>query len=205
VYVGGSYDEGTGVASGGTAGAAGLSIAVGEIDPDNAVADYTRLILIITPDGVSLRGAEAGDFDVINFSGKASSGDELATAGGADFGDGVAQVSVGSNTRTVVNTLLLFAAAGTGPFTRSDCNGDGNGDISDASFLLNWLFLGGAAPDCLAACNSNSDAAADISDASHLLNFLFLGGETPGAPSGPLSAFSQDANDAVLGCATPQG
>ena len=52
-------------------------------------------------------------------------------------------------------------------------------DISSASFLLNFLFLGGPAPVCREACDSDGNREVDISDASYLLNFLFLGGNSP--------------------------
>jgi hypothetical protein len=49
--------------------------------------------------------------------------------------------------------------AGEPSFIRGDCNDDGGVDISDAVCVLNWLFLGGSAPDCAAVANSNGDAA----------------------------------------------
>src|SRR5690606_4977331 len=67
-------------------------------------------------------------------------------------------------------------------FLRGDCNDDGRVDISDAICILDYLFLGGGAPDCIAATNVNGDAGNDISDATYLLNHLFLGGLAPVAP-----------------------
>lgn len=69
-----------------------------------------------------------------------------------------------------------------GSFRRGDSNADGDFDISDASFTLSWLFLGGKVPSCLDTANSNGDASVDISDASHSLRFLFLGGPLPLPP-----------------------
>lgn len=74
------------------------------------------------------------------------------------------------------------------PFTRGDCNADGNiaagtlCDISDSIFLLNHLFLGGATPPCLEACDVNDDGEMDISDAVYGLIFCFVGGSPPPAP-----------------------
>jgi hypothetical protein len=67
-------------------------------------------------------------------------------------------------------------------FLRGDCDASGDGDITDAIFLLNHLFLGGPEPGCADACDSNDDGGADLSDASYLLNYLFLGGGAPPAP-----------------------
>jgi len=67
-------------------------------------------------------------------------------------------------------------------FTRGDCNGDGDRDISDAIFSLDHLFAGGPAPDCNEACNSNNSDSHDIADAIHLLGFLFQGSASPEQP-----------------------
>jgi len=65
-----------------------------------------------------------------------------------------------------------------------NCNGDREliPDITDAIFLLGYLFLGGEKPPCEAACDANSDASADLSDAVSLLAFLFQGGPAPEPP-----------------------
>ena len=69
-----------------------------------------------------------------------------------------------------------------GVYRRGDTNTDGNANLSDASFLLNFLFLGGPPPDCMATADVNGDGGGNLSDASFLLNFLFLGGPTPPDP-----------------------
>ena len=85
-------------------------------------------------------------------------------------------------------------------FLRGDCNDDGDVDLSDAVCTLNWLFLGGPAPGCLAATNTNGDAAVDLSDPVSLLNHLFLGGP---APEQPFPDCGLMAVDSELGCGTP--
>jgi len=91
-------------------------------------------------------------------------------------------------------------APGIGPFIRGDANGDSTVDISDATNMLNWLFLGAAAPGCVASNDSNGDGVINISDPTHLLNFLFLGGSAPPAPSE--CGNSETAGDEALGCAS---
>ncbi len=86
-----------------------------------------------------------------------------------------------------------------GPFLRGDSNSDGISNISDASFLLNFLFIGGAEPPCAATGDSNGDGVANISDASYLLNFLFIGGPGPAAPH-PECGTSETELDELLGC-----
>ena len=73
------------------------------------------------------------------------------------------------------------AAPGT-PFRRGDVSADGSTDLSDAVMALNFLFLGGPAPPCLAAAELNLNAEVEIGDPIYLLNHLFLGGPAPPAP-----------------------
>ena len=86
-------------------------------------------------------------------------------------------------------------------FLRGNCNGDEKVNIADASCTLNWLFLGGKTPPCIAAANANGDQAVNIADASYLLNFLFLGGPGPKNPYPDCGPGSLEG-DEVLGCAT---
>ena len=82
-----------------------------------------------------------------------------------------------------VDLVAEWISAVEGPrFLRGDCNDDGNVDLSDAVCTLNWLFLGGPAPGCLAATNTNGDEEVDLSDPVSLLNHLFLGGPAPVLP-----------------------
>ena len=67
-------------------------------------------------------------------------------------------------------------------FRRGDANNDGGADISDASTLFNYLFMGGSAPPCDDAADANDDEGVDISDGIFVLYFLFQGGPAPQAP-----------------------
>ncbi len=75
-------------------------------------------------------------------------------------------------------------------FRRGDPNDDGGVNITDAIYILNYLFLGGEAPGCLEAADANDDGGINITDGVYVLNFLFLGGPEP-APPGP-NACGQD-------------
>jgi hypothetical protein len=59
---------------------------------------------------------------------------------------------------------------------RGDSNGDLEVNISDPTFTLQWLFLGGGAPSCLATADANGDGEVNISDPTYTLRYLFLGG-----------------------------
>jgi hypothetical protein len=60
-----------------------------------------------------------------------------------------------------------------------DANGDGSIDVSDAVFLISYIFSGGPAPDPLAAGDANCDGEVDISDAVFLISYIFSGGLAP--------------------------
>jgi hypothetical protein len=86
-------------------------------------------------------------------------------------------------------------------FRRGYVNRDLKVDISDAIFLLSWLFAGSTPPSCMAAANVNGQGKVDVSDSIWMLNWIFLGGPRPPdpfaacgeAPAGafPLSCLSQ--------------
>jgi len=64
-------------------------------------------------------------------------------------------------------------------FLRGDANGDGVITITDAIYLLNYLFRDGPAPDPMAAGDTNCDDSIIIGDAIYLLNYLFRSGPAP--------------------------
>ncbi len=68
-------------------------------------------------------------------------------------------------------------------FIRGDANSDGSFDLADVSFLLAFLFNGGARPPCPDAADSSDDGALNVADASGMLNVLF-GGTVMPAPAG---------------------
>lgn len=216
VHLGGTYDSATGKAgTPGASSAAGPGASLETTDAGDPLADppiaaggsYTRFVLRVTPTGVSLRQAASG-YTTNDFLDLETLGTELVslakTVDSLDFKGGVSTVSIGSTGRTAVNTLLVFASPGTGPFDRGNANGDAQLDLSDGVSIFNFLFTGGATPKCMAAADANADGKVDISDGIYDLNFLFLGGTAPQAPY-PKSAFSQKDTDKLVGCATPQG
>lgn len=59
-----------------------------------------------------------------------------------------------------------------------DANNDGVPNISDAVWMLNFVFLGGPPPIPLNSAEVNCDGVANVSDVVWLLNYIFF----PGAP-----------------------
>lgn len=67
-------------------------------------------------------------------------------------------------------------------FIRGDVNFTGNVDITDAIYLLGFLFIGYDDPECLDPADTLDDGRINISSPIYLLNFLFTGGPAPRVP-----------------------
>ena len=76
----------------------------------------------------------------------------------------------------------VYLTYGEKSFVRGDVNFDEKLDLSDAIFILSYLFLGGPPPRCEDAADTNDKGTLDITDAVYLLNHLFLGNAAPPAP-----------------------
>ncbi len=96
-----------------------------------------------------------------------------------------------------LNGLTISSGSSSVPFRRGDANADGTPDLSDAVFILNFLFTGGRTPSCQKAADTNDSANIDLSDAVYLLSSLFLGGR---APPDPFQACDLDPTPDTLTC-----
>jgi hypothetical protein len=63
-----------------------------------------------------------------------------------------------------------------------DANSDGQPNVGDAVFLINYVFKGGPAPDLLEAGDANCDGQVNIGDAVYLIAYVFNGGPMPCCP-----------------------
>ncbi len=96
----------------------------------------------------------------------------------------------GSTGCDVVSPLLglspqnITALTCAGNFIRGDCNNNGLilGLIGDPLYILHFLFTGGPAPQCDAACDSNFDDTINITDATYLFNWMVGIGPPPPSP-----------------------
>jgi hypothetical protein len=92
---------------------------------------------------------------------------------------------------------LIYGLARRTSFVRGDANEDGRIDLSDAVFILTYLFLGGRAPECKDAADVDDRGTVEITDAVNLLNHLFLGAAPPRPPH---PAAGEDPTDDALDC-----
>jgi hypothetical protein len=92
--------------------------------------------------------------------------------------------------RCVIDTtkrVLLDGKVSLQCCTCGDANGDAGIDISDAVFLIQYIFAGGAAPgNCQGhpqgLGDANGDGGIDVSDVVYLIQYIFAGGPAPHCP-----------------------
>lgn len=60
-----------------------------------------------------------------------------------------------------------------------DANDDGQGNVGDAVYLINFIFKGGAFPPCMNEGDANADCQVNVGDAVFMINFVFKGGPAP--------------------------
>ena len=96
---------------------------------------------------------------------------------------GQTAVGKGTSTNFGANQGFWQSFAGASCDDCGDANSDGIIDISDAVFLIAYIFSGGAAPGVCVFPNgmgdANGDGIVDISDAVYLIAYIFSGGSTP--------------------------
>ena len=64
-------------------------------------------------------------------------------------------------------------------FLCGDASSDGKVNVTDAVFLINYVFRDGNPPDPYIAGNTNCDSKVNISDAVWLINYIFVSGPAP--------------------------
>ena len=102
----------------------------------------------------------------------------------------------------VAETVILPAGGITTEFVRGDANNDGAvGGLLDGLFILNFGFAGGAAPQCLEACDVDANGTfTALLDGLYILNFFFTSGA---AIPNPYPNCGTSAIPSNLGCDLP--
>jgi hypothetical protein len=67
-------------------------------------------------------------------------------------------------------------------FLCGDATRDGNINIGDAVYIVNYVFRGGPAPAPVEAGDANCDGKVNIGDAVYIVNYVFRGGPAPCCP-----------------------
>ena len=72
-----------------------------------------------------------------------------------------------------------LARKGIFEFTYGDCNGDGDINVGDVVYLVNYLYRSGPSPEPLEAGDCNCDDTVNVGDVVYLVNYLYRGGLEP--------------------------
>ncbi|MCZ6793127.1 MAG: LamG domain-containing protein, partial [Planctomycetota bacterium] len=93
-------------------------------------------------------------------------------------------------------------------FVRGDADSNGSINLTDGIVILNFLFLGSTAPNCLDAADSDDDGGErpTLTDAVIVFAWLFSGGAAPREPSPQMPSYAvddcgSDATEDMMGCA----
>lgn len=121
------------------------------------------------------RAGEQINWDVIASGGGTMSSANFVLDG--TIGQTVAGPS--SSASFVLNSGFWQNFASGAAYLCGDVDDNGRVDITDAVFIVNYIFAGGAAPDPLASGDVDCNARVDITDAVYLVNFIFAGGSAP--------------------------
>jgi Dockerin type I domain len=65
------------------------------------------------------------------------------------------------------------------PYECGDANTDFTVNVSDAVYIINYVFVGGEAPAPLYIADANCDDTVNVSDAVYVINYVFVGGPVP--------------------------
>jgi len=60
-----------------------------------------------------------------------------------------------------------------------DANSDESVNVSDAVYIINYVFVGGDPPDPLESGEVNCDGSVNVSDAVYIINYVFVSGTPP--------------------------
>jgi hypothetical protein len=62
---------------------------------------------------------------------------------------------------------------------RGDADGSGEFNISDLTFMVDYMFAQGASPECEKEADFDGNGTLDISDITYIVAYLFDGGPQP--------------------------
>jgi C1A family cysteine protease len=101
------------------------------------------------------------------------------------YADGEASVKIRFEMQSDVGLQLGgwsiddIAVLGIANFVHGDANGDKTVDVSDAVYLIEYIFSGGSGPNPPSSGDNNCDNSTDISDVVYLIAYIFGTGPAP--------------------------
>ncbi|MEM7262679.1 MAG: LamG-like jellyroll fold domain-containing protein, partial [Planctomycetota bacterium] len=109
-------------------------------------------------------------------------GSELSIASVRRVDAGEYYCVVSTSESSAQSEIAILTVGPDADFRRGDPNRSGRVDISDAAYVLGYLFTGGGNGICLDAADVDDTGRVNISDAIGILQYLFQAGAPPVAP-----------------------
>ncbi len=146
---------------------------------------FTNMVLIgfiLCFATIGLAGDKSGE--EINWQVISGGGAVGGTSANYRLGGTVAQTAVasGSSTNYGINHGFWqdFGTGGPGCCNLAgDANNNDAVNILDVTFIINYLYKGGAAPVCNDKADANGNNVINILDVTYLISYLYKGGGTP--------------------------
>lgn len=88
-------------------------------------------------------------------------------------------MAIDSDAPFKADTISVSVTVVDPPYICGDADNSGGVTISDAVFLINYIFSGGPAPNPAQAADADCSGGVTVSDAVYLINFIFSGGAAP--------------------------
>ncbi len=95
------------------------------------------------------------------------------------------QIVIDTSMTGVSDSTVTYGNASTPQFVCGDAEGSASISISDAVYLINYIFAGGPAPVPVIRGDADCSGLVTISDAVYLINYIFAGGPVPCAACEP--------------------
>ena len=152
-----------------------------QFSPSNttvAPGDTVRWVLV---SGFHTSTSDVGSSKIWDSGNMSTSGQEYDLVFEAAEGPGPFPYLCSIHPTSMKDTIFVLTEV---DYICGDANGDMPVNVSDAVYLINFVFTGGDAPDPLESGEVNCDSSVNVSDAVYIINFVFTGGNNPCDTSG---------------------
>ncbi len=105
--------------------------------------------------------------------------DGIISGSPTDTGTFVFTALVDDNHSTLSDEVDFAISIAYNPGMPGDINNDGDLNVADLTYLVEWLFKGGPAPVIMNSADVNASCSHDVDDLTYLVAFLFQSGPTP--------------------------
>ncbi len=95
------------------------------------------------------------------------------------YASGNAADGNGNSSGDYVYTASAISDPEPAPFVCGDPNADGDINIGDGVYIINYVFKGGPAPQPLESGDATCDGNVNVGDGVYIVNFIFSGGPAP--------------------------